>query len=108
MMTDAADIIRIDLGLEVSTGKWRYNVPAHGLEGCSHQSLLGCLPPIKIAVARNGRAANRSLPPGQGQAGPDLHDGRTWCRHDGFGNRQSRAGVRQVEAVRPDQNADPS
>jgi hypothetical protein len=45
-MTDT-DIIRVELGLEVEPGRWRYSAPAYGVEGCSHQPLLDACRQIK-------------------------------------------------------------
>jgi hypothetical protein len=47
MMTEATDIIRVELGLEVEPGRWRYSVPAYGVDGCSHQPLLDACRQVK-------------------------------------------------------------
>jgi hypothetical protein len=41
------DIIRVERGLEIEPGKWRYSVPAYGVEGCSHQPLLNACRQLK-------------------------------------------------------------
>ena len=92
-MTDT-DIIRVELGLEVEPGRWRYSAPAYGVEGCLHQPLLDACRQIKSLWPETLSQQ------GQGQAGAALH-GRGWCRQDDFGKQQPRAVLRQVRAVRP-------